>query len=75
MRLRALPMAESVRDFVEQHDAVYVVELNRDGQLHAILQTEMPALATKLHSAALLDGWPLTAARLIELLEEKGAFS
>ncbi len=75
MRLRALPFNASVRDYVEKHDKVYVVELNRDGQMHAILQTEMPDLATKLISVAHLDGMSLTAAKLIELLEDKGALA
>lgn len=61
MRLRALPINQDVRQFVAQHDLVYVIEMNRDGQLHAILQTEMPDLATKLVSFAYLDGLPLTA--------------
>ena len=36
MRLRALPINDSVKEFVAQHDRVYVVELNRDGQMHNI---------------------------------------
>jgi 2-oxoglutarate ferredoxin oxidoreductase subunit alpha len=60
MRIRALPVNDDVAAFVAAHRRTYVVELNQDGQLHAILQTEMPALATKLVSLAHLDGWPLT---------------
>jgi 2-oxoglutarate ferredoxin oxidoreductase subunit alpha len=71
MRLRALPINQDVRDFVRQHDRIYVVEMNRDGQLHAILQTEMPELATKLISVAYLDGMPLTARWIVEAIEEK----
>ena len=61
MRLRALPINGAVRDFVARHERTYVLELNRDGQLHAVLQTEMPELATKLTSVAHMDGMPLTA--------------
>lgn len=71
MRLRALPINKEVRDFVERHDRVYVIEMNRDGQLHAILQTEMPDLATKLQSIAYLDGMPLTARWIVEAIENK----
>ncbi len=66
MRLRALPVNGAVADFVARHDQVYVIEMNRDGQLHAILQTELPALATKLVSVAYLDGLPLTARWVVE---------
>lgn len=69
MRLRALPVNDSVKDFVANHDRVYVIELNRDGQMHNILQTEMPAMATKLVSLAHLDGMPLTARWVVEAIE------
>lgn len=61
LRLRALPINQAVRDFVSAHERVYVIELNRDGQLHGILQNEMPEYATRLRSVAYLDGLPLTA--------------
>ena len=71
MRLRALPINDEVREFVEDHDRNYVVELNRDGQMHRVLQLEMPDIATKLISLAHLDGMPLTARRIVESLQEK----
>src|SRR5690606_19512327 len=37
MRLRALPINQEVSQFVAKYDRVYVIEMNRDGQLHAIL--------------------------------------
>ncbi|MCS7067140.1 MAG: 2-oxoacid:acceptor oxidoreductase subunit alpha [Meiothermus sp.] len=61
LRLRALPMGQAVREFVAAHERVYVIELNRDGQLHSILQNEMPEYAARLFSVAHLDGLPLTA--------------
>jgi 2-oxoglutarate/2-oxoacid ferredoxin oxidoreductase subunit alpha len=69
MRLRALPINDEVKEFVARHNRVYVIELNRDGQMHAILQTEMPGMATKLHSLAFLDGMPLTARWVVEAIE------
>ena len=71
MRLRALPINGDVRDFVARHERVYVVELNRDGQMHNILTTEMPDMATKLVSLAHLDGMPLTARWVVEAIQEK----
>ncbi|MFL7837685.1 MAG: 2-oxoacid:acceptor oxidoreductase subunit alpha [Candidatus Promineifilaceae bacterium] len=73
LRLRALPITEAVASFVENHDRIYVVELNRDGQMHGILLTELPEQATKLKSIAHLDGMPLTARRVVEtiLIEEQ----
>jgi 2-oxoglutarate ferredoxin oxidoreductase subunit alpha len=71
MRLRALPINDEVKEFIERHDRLYVVELNRDGQMHNILRTEMPELATKMISLAHLDGMPLTAHWVVEALETK----
>ncbi len=71
LRLRALPINDEVHDFVAAHDRVYVVELNRDGQMRDILLTEIPELATKLISLAYLDGMPLTARWVVEAIEAK----
>jgi 2-oxoglutarate ferredoxin oxidoreductase subunit alpha len=71
LRLRALPINDEVRAFVERHERVYVIEMNRDGQMHKILQLEMPDIATKLVSLAHLDGMPLTARWIIENLQEQ----
>ncbi len=61
LRLRALPCTPEVRQFVESHERVYVVESNRDGQLHQILTVALPDQATRLRSACHTDGLPLTA--------------
>ncbi len=71
MRLRALPINDDVKEFVKKHDKTYVIELNRDGQMHNILQSEMPEMATKLVSIAHLDGMPLTARWIVEAIEGK----
>jgi 2-oxoglutarate ferredoxin oxidoreductase subunit alpha len=75
MRIRALPIGAEVRDFVAAHERCYVIELNRDGQLHAILKTEMPELATRLISVAHLDGMPLTAEWVQERLKSEESFN
>ncbi len=71
LRLRALPIGPEVRAFVARHERVYVIELNRDGQLHGILQTEMPDLATRLRPLSHLDGMPITARQLVEIFQDK----
>lgn len=70
-RLRALPINHEVREFVARHDRVYVIEMNRDGQMHSILTLEMPDLATRLKSIAYLDGMPLTARWIVETMQQK----
>jgi 2-oxoglutarate/2-oxoacid ferredoxin oxidoreductase subunit alpha len=61
MRLRALPCGDEVRRYLEAHERVVVVEMNRDGQLADILRAEYPQLAPRIASVAHLDGMPFTA--------------
>ncbi len=61
LRMRSLPAAPEVVEFVHNHERNYVVELNRDGQLHQILRLEIPDCSMKLISLSHLDGLPLTA--------------
>lgn len=69
MRIRALPIGPEVEEFIAAHDDVVVIEMNRDGQLTAILRDELPAQAAKLGKIAYLDGMPLTAAWVVEKIE------
>ncbi len=61
MRVRALPFTKEVRKFVEAHDVCYVVEMNRDGQMHQLLTLEYPEFAMRLVSVAHGDGMPAAA--------------
>jgi 2-oxoglutarate ferredoxin oxidoreductase subunit alpha len=73
LRLRALPLGDTTRDFVERHERVYVVDNNNDGQMASLLHMEYPELAGRVISLAYLDGMPLTARWLTEtILEQEG---
>jgi 2-oxoglutarate ferredoxin oxidoreductase subunit alpha len=61
LRLRALPLHASVRQFLADHPRVYVIEMNTDGQLAGLLRMEYPQLATRIVSLAHCDGLPLSA--------------
>ncbi|MEW6718008.1 MAG: 2-oxoacid:acceptor oxidoreductase subunit alpha [Chloroflexota bacterium] len=61
LRVRAVPFARTVSEFIARHERVYVVENNRDGQLHQLLILETPGLATRLKSICRSDGLPLSA--------------
>jgi 2-oxoglutarate ferredoxin oxidoreductase subunit alpha len=77
-RVRALPLHPEVEAFVERHDTIIVLEVNRDGQLYGVLRKELPIhLVPKVHSVAYSDGLPprarLYAERIFEVLKEVGA--
>jgi 2-oxoglutarate ferredoxin oxidoreductase subunit alpha len=71
MRIRALPAGQDVKDFIRTHERNYVIELNRDGQLHQILTLEAADCAMQLLSLAHLDGLPLTAEWVVNQVEIK----
>ncbi len=61
LRIRAIPYCDEVRSFIKNHDQIYVVELNDQGQMKQVLTMEQPDLAVKLKSVAHIDGLPITA--------------
>jgi len=61
LRLRSLPVSDQVLDFIRSQEKVYVIENNRDGQMHGILSLEVPEKAQDLVSLAMIDGLPLNA--------------
>ncbi|MBX3459600.1 MAG: 2-oxoacid:acceptor oxidoreductase subunit alpha [Planctomycetes bacterium] len=69
-RLRAFPFTQEVEDFIHRHERVYVVELNRDGQMRMALGAELPRLAGKLRSVLHYDGMPLTAENVVSQIVE-----
>jgi len=71
MRIRALPFSQEVREFVREHDCNYVIELNRDGQLHQILLIEDCDMSARLISLSYIDGMPMTADYIIQSVIEK----
>jgi 2-oxoglutarate ferredoxin oxidoreductase subunit alpha len=70
LRVRALPFGDEVTQFIADHEHVYVVEMNTDGQMHKLLQLHAPQYATKLISIAYNDGLPLTARYVTERIFE-----
>jgi 2-oxoglutarate ferredoxin oxidoreductase subunit alpha len=61
MRVRAVPFAPEVDEFVRNYDQIFVVEMNRDGQLHQLLSLAHPEYAMKFKSVAFGDGMPASA--------------
>jgi 2-oxoglutarate/2-oxoacid ferredoxin oxidoreductase subunit alpha len=62
LRLRAYPFSREVHDFVAQHERIYVVEQNRDGQMLSLLKLDLAAEQTiKLRSVRHYNGLPIDA--------------
>jgi len=62
LRLRAFPFTREVEQFLNDHDTVFVIEQNRDGQMRRLLLNESNAATReKLVSVLNYDGLPITA--------------
>lgn len=71
LRIRSLPFSCEVMEFIQSHERNYVLELNRDGQLHQLLVIEYCNLGHQLISLAYVDGLPMTADWIINTLSVK----
>jgi 2-oxoglutarate ferredoxin oxidoreductase subunit alpha len=71
LRVRAFPFGAEVEAFLREHEAVFVVEQNRDGQLLSLLTLETAVPKEKLHSVRAYGGFPLQAAQVVKGVEAK----
>jgi 2-oxoglutarate ferredoxin oxidoreductase subunit alpha len=62
LRIRAYPFTKEVHEFIAQHDRIYVVDQNRDGQMFTLLTLDLPNKeAAKLRSVRHYNGLPIDA--------------
>jgi len=61
LRVRAFPFHSSVTSFIAEHDFVFVVEQNRDGQLRSLIVNECSIDPVRLVPILHYDGTPITA--------------
>lgn len=66
LRVKAFPFNKDVEDFIAQHDTVFVVEQNRDGQLRSMLINELETSPKKLVKVLNYDGMPITARFVVD---------
>jgi 2-oxoglutarate ferredoxin oxidoreductase subunit alpha len=64
MRIRAFPFHDSVADFINSHELVYVIEQNRDAQLKSLLKIECNANESQMHSILSYNGILITATHI-----------
>jgi 2-oxoglutarate ferredoxin oxidoreductase subunit alpha len=62
LRVRSYPFTREIHDFIANHDRVYVVEQNRDGQMASLLKLDIkPELHPRLRSICHIHGLPIDA--------------
>jgi 2-oxoglutarate ferredoxin oxidoreductase subunit alpha len=72
-RVKAFPFNDDVKDFIDKHERIYVVEQNRDAQLRSLLILDAEADPEKLVRMLHYDGMPINAEFVIEKVEEEVA--
>ena len=72
-RARAFPFTDAIRDFIDKHERIYVVEQNRDAQLRTLLMLDINADPDKLVSMLHYNGLPISADFVIERVLEEAA--
>ena len=69
MRIRAFPFTAEVREFLGNHQRIYVVEQNRDAQLRTLLINEAGGRAGQLVEVLHYNGMPLPATAVVSAIE------
>ena len=71
-RVRAFPFGDEVREFIDKHDVIYVVEQNRDAQLRTLLMLDVNADPRKLVSLLHYNGMPMNPGFVVQkVLDER----
>ena len=73
LRVRGFPFGDEVENFIAEHDMIYVIEQNRDGQLRSLLINELEIDPKKLVKILHYDGTPITARFISRAIGEKVA--
>ena len=71
MRLRAFPFPASVGRFIAEHDQVFVVEQNRDAQMHSLLVNELDVDPARLVRVLHFDGTPITGRFIVQAIAKR----
>jgi 2-oxoglutarate ferredoxin oxidoreductase subunit alpha len=71
LRVRGFPFQDEVFDFIREHEQVFVVEQNRDGQLKSLLVNEGGVHPARLVSILHYDGTPITARFIVKSIADK----
>ncbi len=71
LRIRAFPFSDAVASFIEQHQQIFVVEQNRDGQMRSLLINELQIDPARLIAILHYDGTPITGRFITRAISER----
>ncbi len=70
LRVRAFPFGADVREFLNAHELIFVVEQNRDAQLKTLLLVETDVDKSRLHSVLHYSGFPIDFGNICEPIRQ-----
>lgn len=68
LRLKSFPFHDSVKEFIDSHDQIFVVEQNRDAQMRTLLMNELDVDPAKLVRVLHYDGTPINATKISDII-------
>lgn len=72
MRIRGFPFSDTVAEFLNEHEALLVIEQNRDAQLRSLLAIELGLPTGRMTPVLDYGGLPLTAQRVVDAVHRLG---
>jgi 2-oxoglutarate ferredoxin oxidoreductase subunit alpha len=74
LRLRAYPFNREVHDFIATHQRVYIVDQNRDAQMHELVKLDIAVEdIAKLRSIRHYNGLPIDARTITDnIISQEG---
>ncbi len=70
IRIKAFPFNQTVTDFINSHNTIFVIEQNRDAQMKSLLMIELEADPKKLISVLNYDGMSITADNILNQISK-----
>ena len=61
LQIRGFPFNNEIKDFIQEHERVFLVEQNRDAQMKALFMIELQTDPNTMISILNYDGYPITA--------------
>ncbi|MBV1909457.1 MAG: 2-oxoacid:acceptor oxidoreductase subunit alpha [Kangiellaceae bacterium] len=68
-RIKSFPFHNDIGSFIQEHDQIFVIEQNRDGQMRSLLISEFNFGTNRMQSILNIDGMPIRARRIKRKIE------
>ena len=70
LRIRAFPFESQIKQFIDDHDVIYLVEQNRDAQMKKMIVNELEVNPAKVKSVLYYEGMPISATFIATEIEQ-----